>query len=130
MHRRILVVSMLLASLLAFPRCQVSVSIPEGKLRSVAQDTLSVAHPMATFTGARLAGGSAGCGSGERYVDLDIDYKGAFGGAHTLRVRYHVESLDPCRVRPEKVQDTSAVPAVMLNVLGEQVGMHVCESLR
>lgn len=135
MHRRILVVAALLLVLLTAVRCTMGVSIPEGKLKDIAQGTLEVGHPLVgETTGARVVGGSpGGCGAGTRYVDVEIGYRGALSGKqYTMTVRYDVVSVDPCEVATDVMADTGPIPPVLLDnaVMSTEVGRWVCEVLQ
>ncbi|MFH1466670.1 MAG: hypothetical protein ABIO70_19955 [Pseudomonadota bacterium] len=135
MRRKILVPAALLFALLTLPRCNLSIAIPEGKLERIAEGTLSVAHPMAgEFTGARVVGGSpGGCGSMQRYVDIETGYRGALTGKqYFMTVRYNVLRLDPCEVSTDVIADTGPIPPVLLDnaFASSEVGKWVCEELR
>jgi hypothetical protein len=135
MRRRLLVPAFLVATLLGATRCTLSVAIPEGRLKQIAEGTLGIAHPMAgEFTGARVVGGSpGGCSSTQRFVDVEIGYRGGITGKqYFMTVRYNVLSLDPCEVATDVIGDTGPIPPVLLDnaIASTEVGRWVCEELR
>ena len=135
MHRRILAVSALLLVLLTAVHCNMGMVIPEGKLKDIAQGTLEVGHPLAgETTGAKVVGGSpGGCGSSQRYVDVEIGYRGALSGKqYYMTTRYNVVSLQPCEVATDVVADTGPIPPVLLDnaISSTEVGRWVCEVLQ
>ncbi len=135
MHRRILVAAGLLLVLLTAVHCNLGVVIPNGKLEDIAQGTLEVGHPMAgQTTGAKVVGGSpGGCSSNQRYVDVEVGYRGALSGKqYYMTVRYNVVSVNPCEVSTDVVADTGPIPPILLDnaISSTEVGRWVCEVLR
>ncbi len=135
MRRHVLVAASLLLVLLTAVHCNLGVVIPEGLLRDIAQGTLDVGHPLVgETTGAKVVGGSpGGCGSNQRYVDVEIGYRGALSGKqYFMTVRYNVVSVNPCEVATDVVSDTGPIPPVLLdNAIGStEVGRWVCEVLQ
>ncbi len=112
--------------------CSLSVSLPEGKLRKVARDTLQVGHPLAEFRDARFLGGSSGACSGSRHLDVAIDYASPAGGTYTMQVQYVVRSVDPCRIEPVVIEDDGPIPPVLLksSAIAQAVGDTICEQFR
>jgi len=109
--------------------CQLSITIPDGKLQDVAKETCTVGHPTATFEGARVVGFSTGWFTDDQSVDVAVDYHGVMAKkTKTMTVRFHVDSLDPCTVHTEVLSDTGANPPVLLDnwVASPLVGEDVC----
>ncbi len=115
--------------------CSFTVQLPEGRATEIGRDALEIAHPMAKFKSASVVGASAGgcgTGAGDRFVDVAIDYSGGLGtGAHKMTVRFHLESVDPCQIRTDVIEDTGPVPPVLLDnwLASPAMGQLVCESL-
>ncbi len=131
MHRRVLAAAGLLLAGLSLVHCTVGLTIPEGKIKQIAEGTLSVGHPMVNMTGAKMVGGSpGGCDSNSRYVDLEIGYRGALSGKqYYMTTRYTVVSLEPCEVSTDVIGDTGPIPPVLLDnaISSTEVGRWVCE---
>lgn len=115
--------------------CSFSVQLPGGRATEIGKDALAIAHPMAKFKTASVVGASAGgcgTGSGDRFVDVAIGYGGGLGsGSHTMTVRFNLESMDPCKISTDVLEDTGPVPPVLLDnwVASPAMGELVCESL-
>ncbi len=115
--------------------CSFSLQVPEGRMTDIGKEALSVAHPMASFSKARVVGASAGgCGtaSGDRFVDLAIDYTGGLAsGSETMTVRFKLQSVDPCAIETDVLSDTGPMPPVLLDnwVASDVMSEIVCETL-
>ena len=116
-------------ALLLLAACRLSVEIPPGTLDEIARDTAKIAHPTASYEGAAITDLATGWFSEDRHVDVAIRYKGALGSkVRTLDVRFHVEDLDPCKVRTEVLGDSGKVPPLLLDnaLAAPRVGQKVC----
>ena len=134
MQRHILVTAALLLVLLTAVRCNLGVTIPPSVLQDIAQGTLDLGHPLVgKTTGVKMVGGSlGGCGTSQRYVDIEIGYRGALSSKqYFMTVRYNVVSIDPCEVATDVIADTGPIPPVLLDnaISSTEVGRWVCESL-
>lgn len=115
--------------------CSFNVQLPEGRATRIGEDALAIAHPMAKFESASVVGASAGgcgTGAGDRFVDVAIRYGGGLrSGSHTMTVRFKLESLDPCEIATDVLEDTGPVPPVLLDnwVASPAMGELVCETL-
>ena len=115
--------------------CSFSLQVPEGRLTQIGQESLSVAHPFATFQQARLVGASAGgcgTGSGDRFVDLAVDYTGGLASKQeTMTVRFMLMNVDPCTITTDVLSDSGPMPPVLLDnwVASDVMGGIVCETL-
>jgi len=108
--------------------------LPPDAVMAAAEPLCGLAHPMATFVDAKIAGSSpgscAGSGSHDRYVDLDVVYARS-GKEDKMRVRIYLLQEEPCQITTEVLEDTGPPPLLLDNGIASRVvGEEMCRRLQ
>ena len=94
--------------------CAHSSLINSKNVQSIAQETVTVAHPSATLIRSEMVA-TSNSKKGGRYVDIRMSYKPLLQEEADLTVRYYIQSTDPCKINLEVLSDTGTIPPIFLN---------------
>lgn len=108
--------------------------IPQPVVDKIGGELSGLGHPNADFVEAKITGWQAtggGTVSHNRYVDVDITYqRKKETGRDVMTVRLYLESVAPCRVSTDVLDDTGPKPVLLDNGLASKaVGDAICDAM-
>jgi hypothetical protein len=106
--------------------------VPKELVEQIAPSLSALGHPAAEYRSSEITGWSAGdAAKHERYVDVAIKYQRPERPAeNTMSVRIYQESVEPCRISVDVLEDDGPEPVLLDNSFSSAaIGTEICDAL-